>query len=251
MLKEAFDPKIASLVAGAFSSLVAAFGYRAKVKHETRRTTKLTLFLLLEIRHHVYRFHEACETIPEQYITKMKHFLEKEGLVISNTEYVDGMKVIKPYLKELAAKQLDLAMIELTPIYIQTLSDLAKEDPILAYKLKGEECITGTMKIAKEHMDRVFLLDNKQTSLAFKDSIHTEFENIFTRKSIHELTSAIKMTALKCSIFTYLRCRLLLKGKTLKQSIAEPPNIDMFIQQFAQKIATHQKLQNITSSNTI
>lgn len=244
MLIEAFDPKIASLVAGAFSSLVAAFGYRAKVKHETRRTTKLTLFLLLEMRHHVYRFHDACENIPEEYIAKLRNSFNKEGIVISDSEYADGMKIIKPYLKELAVKQLDLAMLELTPIYIQTLSALAKEDPILAYKLKGEECITATMKIANEHMDRVFLLDNNQTSLAFKDSIHTDFENTFTRKSIHDLTIGIKMTALKCSMFTYLKCHLLLKGKTSKQLNGEPPKIDTLIQQYAQKIAAHQKLQS-------
>lgn len=242
------DAKIFTALGGVVSAFIAAIGYHTKVKHETKRTTKEILFLIMEMRYQIKRFLDTKTNVSKEYIDHLKPFLEQEGHKISDLKQKELIDLLQPYIREMAIQQLENDMREAIPLYAKALSDLAKEDPLLAYNLKGKENIIIAFKMVKEHMDRIPMTNTNINTIEIKNSLQSDFETLFTSTALLDLTDAAKKVARRCGTATYLKCTSILK-KTHHTDTPEPMNINMLLRKIA-KSTTDQSNTKKTDAKT-
>lgn len=204
------DTQVVGILGTALSALIAALKYRAKVRHDTLRTTKAALFYLLEIRHFVLRLHQGNTTFPNEYISHIERLLAKEGVKLSDLDRANLVKSCKPVFRNFVNGHISSSLTELIKPYCQTLNELARDDPILAFYLKGKESLGKLINIAIDHMGQVVESSKAELPVETSTALQAGLEDVITEFALNDLTNAVKKVAFKCGFLTYLRCILIL-----------------------------------------
>lgn len=210
-------------------ALIAALKYRAKVRHETLRTTKAILFYLLEIRHYILKLHEGNTKFPVEYLSYIKQLLAKQGVSMSEEDNSALVKTCRPLIRGFTIKQVNSNLTDLIPAYRQTLADLSKEDPLLAFYLKGKESFSSLIDSVMAHLDQVEKDASTNENNMLNSSLRSDLEDALTEFAVEELTNAVKKVSFRCGVFEYIKCIFIIKSSA-KTNPAEMKRFDQIFE---------------------
>ncbi len=132
----------------AFSALIGAFGYWFKLRFERRRTARVVLFHLLEIRRVAVKQSMAPERITESISEKLTEFCRKQG-----AELPDALRknYFGPVLQAAcAAKTLAMEGADEAEEFQNALHELAADYPVLAHRVRANGKLHAFIKTAME-----------------------------------------------------------------------------------------------------
>ncbi|TDF41704.1 hypothetical protein EYS14_02310 [Alteromonadaceae bacterium M269] len=204
-----------------FTTSCATVGYFYKVKQDRKKSAKTVLYLLLEIRYSLLRavFNPAEAT--NKYITYVDKKLQEKGVdpgLKSNdvTELVNQIKqMVTPFFTDVVESQTADIRANLLEPYEAALNELAKDNPVLAYTLKGHQYIEKMLPHKRNYLENVHsLLDEFIKESWVKEVLHNT-SNQFNVESIDSLFESIEndilLIAMSCSSKDYKKCKKLIE----------------------------------------
>lgn len=218
------DPKDLSFLGGALSTLLAAFGYWTKTRHEQRRATRTVLYYLLEHHHHVRRAHESVRSLQTKFLAVMLDSLKVRGVQVSDEEWSKVRQQVAPLIRSFVSSEIQENLVSLQEPLERALADLARENPVLAYRLRGRE--------------RIMLLNEKITKLAGPDAAPDEtalefFEAFVGEIALGELRKSVYATARACDVLTLVKVHL-----AMKRQERPDPEEDVEVQTFVDDLVS-------------
>ncbi len=222
------DALLISAIGTALSAFIAAMGYLAKTRHERRRSTRTVLYYLLETHHLVLRLQFGLKHVPKELISRSREALREQSVVLTDADASIILKHLPPLLRELAVGELQALGASIQVPFEQALADLSREDPVLAFKLRGRDQVALLTNRLEPTLTRYAeaLGSGGQTGSSPIGAAVTE--DLVRGLAVTELESAIRSTAWRCDLLThFLVLRLLRHAKRqerlddLKQLVSE------------------------------
>jgi hypothetical protein len=202
------DLKDLSALGGAASALIAAFSYWAKTRHERRRATRRILFYLLELHHVAHRVRAASRGFRSEFLHVFGAAIQARGFVFNESETAAVLKQAEPVLAAFGRKQLEATVADSSEAFTNALADLSKEDPVLAFRLRGRDQLM-LMPQKLESLLAQHTTPSNSTAPNVRDS--TVFDEFLAGMAIEDLELAIRAVARTCDFVTHLRVTLLLR----------------------------------------
>jgi hypothetical protein len=212
------DAKVLGLLGTALSALIAAIGYYTKTKHERRRATRTVLYYLLELHHLPSRIQFGVKRFPAEYAERCKAALNGRGLPFTDVEATVLGTAIEQLVRHMALSELDQLSTELTDPFTRALADLSKEDPLLAFQLKGKESISTASKSVRSLVANLTKDDPSESSRFATDAILADLDDFARTVAVKELAGSIRAVAWRCGFITLVRCHFLLR-RTSRMSL--------------------------------
>jgi hypothetical protein len=211
------DPKALAILGTALSALIAALGYFAKARHERRKTTRIVLYHLLELRQTLAAIWELTSRFPHESVGTLKAALTSNNVALQESDFEEIEVAFKRNFRSFAITKLEEVEREVLQPYARAVADLAMDDPILAFHLKGQASISGTSKAVAQ------LVGPKPEGMdeGFVDELFALFEDHSRSSSLREISSAIRVVAFEAGSWTYLRVRYMLWRQSRKKPSAE------------------------------
>lgn len=209
------DLKDLGVLGGAVSAVVAAISYWAKTRHERRRATRTALYYLLEAHHLVRRINAANKHLPNE----LRAAIEASGGAITDAELTSVMEQMKPLMRGFMQAPLEELSTEIRVPFATALADLAKEDPVLAFELRGRD----KLLLLSQNIDAMVgqaLAQATEIGDAERSAARSNFDAFLLDTAATELDSAIRSTAWKCDLVTHLRVKLLL-ARTARNEVGQ------------------------------
>ncbi len=192
------DAKVIGILATAsFGAIIASIGYLIKIKREQRRATRTVLFYLLELHHLFSRFHFSVMLFPSHYAEICKAAFTKKGLPFTDVEAKLFSEVIEQTVRNSGVFRIDEFELEIAMPFTVALTELSREDPLLAYRLKGKESISKSTKLIQSYL--LSATNDPQDKAAVKDS-YPHIDDIFRQFVMNELVRSIHSVAWYCGI---------------------------------------------------
>lgn len=219
------DPKVIAILSTAFSALIAAFSYLAKTRHERRRATRTVLYYLLELHHLLSRIQFGLKKFPADYVDRCKVALSAKGHVISEAETTALVGHLTQLIRQIGATEvLDLTS-EIADPFAKALADLSREDPVLAFELRGKDGIAKASKLLRS----LTFASPDDPSVPTGGVAHSPTADLvlaaiddFTREiAVDELARSIRSVAWRCDAITHFRVLRLLSRAARVNTLAD------------------------------
>lgn len=233
------DPASISFIGTAVSAATAAAAYVFKNRHERRRSTRAALYYLLEVHHFIRKVVALNEQYPSLFLELIEDELAGIGAAISSVDRKQVQDALPRFISAFVENELhDLAESIAEP-FAKTLAELSREDPFLAFKLRGR--------------DKLILLSQRLSAANAKangrdsetDAGHQvlplQLETFLRELTVDELKVSLLQTAARCGVLTSIRVRRLLRTADHESSRARmSKKIKPYIQQLVRKMVADQ-----------
>lgn len=204
-----------SLVGIALPALLSAAGYYLKLRDERLRTRRQALFFLLEIRHSLLVDMFDPKDATDQYIKHGEKYLSGKGIPNQQPYPEPVHDLICGHFQQLLDIKRAEFETDVAAPYTQVLGELAKEAPVLAYKLKGKERLSQFVSAQNDYEESVL------NALPFPLELRTRFmagqlrrlKRSGQEELLAEVDDSIRSVALGCGPVAYVHCILLLRKK--------------------------------------
>lgn len=97
--------------------------------------TRTALYYLLELHHCVRRTSQALTAIRKELLPEVRRALEAQNITFDESSAATALQKALPHLEQLAFTELSTSFEEIAEAYLKALADLARENPVLAYRL--------------------------------------------------------------------------------------------------------------------
>lgn len=233
------DANFFALYAIALSAVFAALSYWAKTRHERRRMTRVVLYHLLEMHHQIRRSHFGLKNYEAEFLKECQRALAENGVAMSGQEAALLKETLAPLLKAYIAQELQSLAAEMSEPFEQALSDLSREDPMLAFMLRGRDQLMMFMRDMESFLAKA--VPNHAAVLgATPLGALAIFDGVLVPNVVLELEHALKATAWRCDVVTLVRVRLLLRRVTREEhSVRSKLLADMVDQMIPLALAEH------------
>ena len=129
-------------------------GYLYKVWADKVKSRKLVLFYLLEIHYVLKIIPVSTDGLVERYLEYCKGLLKNAGFPIDE-KYDEMMEQLAPllskYFENLFSAIPKSFDVQFQESFDSSLEALAKDNPVLAYKLKGRQCFEKISQAVKSY----------------------------------------------------------------------------------------------------
>jgi hypothetical protein len=225
------DALLLGVFGTSFSALIAALGYLIKLVRDRKRTTRLVLYYLLEFHHRLSAVVYLIDRFPVNFLAEVTRSLGKKGLTLSDTDRSEISEVLRKKFQSWAAKYLDDLSREVVAPYEAALLELAKDDPVLAFMLKGQESPSGPAKIMSELMEPL----PTDIDLKVRDAFLSRLEGNTWKEMLTNMERSIKSVALRCSCLTRLYVgQIFDRQKKSRQKIISSDEVSRFVDETIQ-----------------
>lgn len=170
-----------SLAGIGLGALLSGIGYALKIRSERLSAKRLVLFYLLEIRAAVLTEYVTARRLTAIYLQICNAFWEKKGVSDIAGPLESIKDLVETHFSRLLGSikpNLDHGFLER---YEQALMNLAQNDPVLAYRLRGREGLVAATKAQQDYIstfsasDSLLALGQLQKPLAtIIDNKHEE-----------------------------------------------------------------------------
>lgn len=208
------DLKDLGFLGGALSALVAAVSYWAKTRHERKRATRTILYHLLELHHVVHRVTGASTILEGELIQQVRAELASRGLTLDESQARSALQEAAPVLRAFGRNELAQAATSVGLAFSNALADLAREDPVLAFRLRGRErllLLPDAIEAASQNQVRDVSTQGDAQML----------HDVLLRMSLDDLRAAIRATAWRCDVVTHVRTLLLIRKAECEEESEE------------------------------
>ncbi|MBC5782660.1 hypothetical protein H8N03_06865 [Ramlibacter sp. USB13] len=221
------DLKDLSALGGAGGALIAAISYWWKTRHERRRATRTALFYLLELHHVLRRVYAASRWLKFELGPSLKASLRSRGIELNESEFTSMLAQVMPAFNQFGRSQIERSVAGMAEGLARSLVDLAKEDPVLAFRLRGRD----QLLLMPQHVEQIAAGQTASQPPGSSDSGWADAGEFFTTVSLEDLENAIRSTAKRCDLCTRFRVWKLLR------SAADDRDIKSVIQRLVDKAA--------------
>ncbi|QPF72323.1 hypothetical protein G8A07_04840 [Roseateles sp. DAIF2] len=226
------DPKLAAAGGAVGSALLAACGYIAKIRYERKRTLRSTLFYLLQLRHSAVTDELLTTQLPDWILSAFKSALAERSWQLSDEETQSMLQQARPILVAVAERQSGAEQQEIRGHLLKSLSDLAKDQPVLAYRLSAALPELKLPDNASEARASDFPAEAADVARMISGSIRVGFHAEGARQSKHKLSGLIYMASFEIGVLAFLQTYLILR----RQNHVKVPNA--FLDAIAKSAAT-------------
>jgi len=205
------NPKVAATAGAVGSALLAACGYIAKIRYERKRTLRATLFYLLQLRQCAATDELLVTQLPERVLLAFNSVLAERSLQLNDDEMRSMLELARPILVAVAERQSEGELQEIRAQLLKSLADLAKDQPILAYRLSAALPRAKLPDDASEVRASDFPADTSGVVEMISKSIRVEFHAEGARQSKRNLAALIRMASFEVGVFAFLEAYLILR----------------------------------------
>jgi hypothetical protein len=204
------EPIEFSALTGAGSALVAALSYLAKTNHERRRVTRTVLYYLLELHHVTHRVRSAVLLLETELVKQLRIAYKSRDLPFNDAEATLAFVAAKPLLVEFGRKQLEGTVSTSAEAFAKALSDLARENPVLAFRLRGRDQIT----LLRQKIEGFAGLSGANDSAGPRSPglEWPQLDPLLFEVAEEELRQAIRATVWGCDVVTHFKAKRLLRS---------------------------------------
>lgn len=205
-----------AIISAGLAAVISAMGYIFKARIEIKKSSRLVLYYLMEIRYAINTNLIDPEPIYKTYMEEMTKGLSNRGIPVEMEGFgalVEAM--VYSHLSDVVSSiRVDIEEHLITS-YEDALKKLASEKPILAYRLRGKDRMMKVAKMTTEYADNLDESVLKELASGPLGSILSEFSKNKkgeARDDIADfLDSDILTLAWACGIIDYIKCRVALK----------------------------------------
>lgn len=239
------DVKIIAALIALFGVLLAstlsAGAYFYKVRVEAQKSTKKSLYYLLEIRYFILTslFDPKKET--EAYIDHYSEHLSAKGIKLTRQDFEDTLvDLIRGHFENIMATLKTKVENELVQPYEDSLLELATINPVLAYSLKGREKLGELLSKAKNYSESVpeniDIPEGMEWLTDLVPDISTEMSENAVEDSLSQLEADITALAKTCGRKTYKNTKEMLKKRLTFDDKDTFSELDIYMDQVIQKM---------------
>lgn len=214
------DVKFFGILGTTLSALFAAWAYYAKIRYEHRRATRVVLYYVLELHHVAARWNESTVKFPKAYLEKCNSILKQRNLKLSESDHQVIEVALSALLRQTAIGEIERSIKDMSAPYLKALEDLSKENPILAFRLKGREGFDKPSRFVQDYADRESAKRTKE-SLEELNFLKVESEDFIRGIAARELQNAVLLVAWNCGLWTYWKCKILMKNQHNQTALTE------------------------------
>ena len=211
------DPKLLAIIGTAISAAIAALSYWAKTRHDRRRATRVVLFYLLEVHHLARRTHFGLKDFPARYVAYCREALAGRGAVMSDLDAATLSVALQHILRQFTATEVSGLAAALAEPFEKALVELSREDPVLAFKLRGRDQLMLVSRKLDAAVAAIPQADGSNPEQSLNQN-HPQVDDVLREITVAELESAIRATAWRCDLVTHLQVILLLRSAAREQS---------------------------------
>lgn len=182
----------------AISALVAAISYWVKNRHERRRATRTALYHLLELHHLVHRLLPVAKAGPQPLIAQIRSVGEAHGKPLVGIDSEEPFKAMRIVIQMMIRSHLNELGSETREPFAKALAELSKEDPILAFKLRGQDRLLTLSQNIQTMADKLSPESSTQTQ-----SPGLGIDLFILKEAASNLNYSLKITAWRCDFFTF------------------------------------------------
>lgn len=193
------------------SALLAASGYLYKLRRERQRTARAALYHLLELNHRVVRVHEAVGAMPSDFLVLFERSLLRHGVSLDEAVRQQLSGMVGKLVRATMEVQLDDLRETIGVPLEKVLDELAKDDPFLAFTLKGRDALARVLQPMDKLRDHGRLAEFA-TILEGTQAIKDIVSDLLREFSTEEIRKAVLDTAMSVGVLTWLRCRYFLRS---------------------------------------
>lgn len=205
------DSQAIAIVGATFSAVIAALAYYGKARHERLRTTRTVLYYLLEMRYHIAVAQYGIANFAEQYKEKVKAVFRANNVVISEAELEPIAPMLRRCFNEMLTEQVGALETQMVEPYLRALTDLSRDDPLLAYRLKGREVLARASKEIAKFSQTINAPEIPPSGAHIKEALFSDLDDIDRETTLNLLDVAIRQVAARCGPMVYVRTRSALK----------------------------------------
>ncbi|MEH0166715.1 hypothetical protein [Roseateles microcysteis] len=205
------DPKLAAAAGAVGSALLAACGYIAKIRYERKRTLRSTLFYLLRLRQCAVTDELLVTQVPERVLSAFNSVLAERSLQLNDEETASMLELARPILAAVAERQSVAELQEIRAQLLKSLADLAKDQPILAYRLSAALPEVKLPGDASEVSASDFPAEASGVVEMISRSMRVGFHAEGARQSKRNLAGLIHMASFEVGVLAFLQTYLILR----------------------------------------
>lgn len=218
----------------AFSAFIAACGYWFKLLRDRRRTTRHVLYYLLELRHRLSAVVALTAHFPDDYLTAASRSLKELGIELSDSDSLDLARALRIMLRDFATSNLEKLSREILVPYEAALLELAKDDPVLAFMLKGRESLSGPTKLIESIQKPL----GSDLDPGLKDELLAQLEGKARKEMLNDMEAVVQLVARRCGVFTGYRVKRLIKEQTeARKTVTSGTGVTEIIHEMVQHAA--------------
>lgn len=238
----------------ALSAIFGVLGYLYKVWTDRIKSQKLVLFHLLEIHYVLKILPHSMSGLGSQYLSHYEKLIQQSGICIdgeSKEKLQAFLPSIQNYFDELFSavpKHLDE---QFKKSFESSLQELAKDNPVLAYKLKGRQCLEMAGHAVQAYTTQLKPFPEDPHNVGVGDVVKEEIDKSIEMayaEILDEINKDITRVALGCGLITYLKCRKVLRRKIEVGSDFSEFGLDQHIDSFMAKIIDAVKKEKVKNA---
>jgi hypothetical protein len=216
------DVKVIAAVIALFgvflASVLSAGAYFYKVRVEAQKSTKKSLYYLLEIRYFILTSLFDPEKATEAYLEHYSEHLSAKGIRLTRQDFEDSLvDLIRGHFENIITTLKAKVENDLVQPYEESLLELATINPVLAYSLKGREKLGELLSQAKSYSESVpeniNIPEGMEWLTDMMPDISTEMSGKAVEESLSQLEDDITALAKTCGRHTYKNTKEMLKKR--------------------------------------
>jgi len=211
--------------------MLAAAGYIAKIRYEKKRTLRTTLYYLLQLRQSAVMDELLVTELPERVISAFNSVLADHSWQLTDAEKDFMVREARPILVTVAERQSAAEQQEVRSQLLRALSELAKDQPILAYRLSAALPDLKLPDGASDVRPTDFPAEVSGIAETISRSIQIGFHAEGARQLKRKLSRLIHMASFEVGVLPFIETYLVLR----KQDNAKMP--DSFFEAIAKPMA--------------
>ncbi len=220
---------------------LTGLGVIIKSQIKTKESMCRVLYLYLEIRHIA---HIIAELQVDRLMKLMNERLAKKlnlpSIPINQEQQIQSL--INQQISRIVSSKLQTVIAAISKDYLDAVSSIANQDPILAYQLNGKQNVWEFIEIIKNYYGAAIKLvpEKEQQAIPILEQMASQV----TSALLNDIDKDISLLAWKINLWTWVKCRRRVGQKAdarAEQEILKEIDIalDGFIQQMHALSAQH------------
>lgn len=207
----ALDANTLAALGAVLSALLAAGGYIAKIRYERKRTLRSALFYLLQLRWRAALDERLTAELPARLLTSLNVELTRQDLGMSAAERESILQASRPILSAAAERQAVVETQEIRVRLLNSLADLAKDLPVLAYRLSAGLPAFDEVPDLLPSGDQTISKDARGIASCISSHLHASLYSERARLAKQNLTALIRIASGNVSIWTFVESHLAMR----------------------------------------
>ncbi|WP_206483421.1 hypothetical protein [Thalassotalea sp. G2M2-11] len=247
------DPKVVASLAGvSVGALLGGIGYYLKSRSERLKAKRTVLFHLLEIRHLLVTSNIDPNDIADKYIEYSEAYFNKIGLPEEEKMPAELVNMIKDHLCRIVSTQRPKIDEDFIKSYETSLKELCKDEPVLAFRLKGLDNVNSLLDAQEAYESNVSNSEFFSQVSTLKEHMSEQLKNAnfsAMSKLIDGYNEDILNVSWSCDLVTWYKCRKIVKAKVSNEICFKETGLDKELDNMFQELLSVLKQQNCSHTN--